>query len=83
MSLLISSAALRAYDAMKERPGATPRASGARDARVLTAIQQRMRELIGAYRLTAQENRGHTYVFWVELSRLIGEGAFDDLLDGL
>lgn len=83
MSLLISSAAIRAYDALKQRPGARPRYSDARDAAVLAAIRLRMNELISSYRLIANEERGHTYVFWSELTQRIDEGLFDDLLDRL
>lgn len=83
MSLLISHASLRVYDALKSRPGARPRNSDARDIPLVSAIMTRMSELIGAYRLSTQQDRGHVYVFWTELDRLVNEGAFDDLLERL
>lgn len=83
MSIIISSAAIRAYDALKQRPGARPRYSDARDMAVVAAIRVRMEELVGTYRLTANYERGHTFVFWSELTQRIDEGLFDDLLDRL
>ncbi len=83
MSLIVSHAAIRAYEALKQRPGARPRNSDARDMAVVGAIRVRMDELINSYRLTANYERGHTYVFWSELTQRIDEGLFDDLLDRL
>ncbi len=84
MSLIISLAATRAYDAMKGRPGARPRHSDAHDPAVLRAVIERIQQLIGDYRLNAHRApNGNTYVFWVEISREIELGAFDDLLDRL
>ena len=84
MSMLLSAAAPRVYDALKRRPGARPRASDARDAATLEAVHGRLRELIGSYRLGAHTPaNGRTYVFWPEIGALIDAGAFDDLLDRL
>lgn len=83
MSIIISSAAIRAYEALKQRPGARPRYSDARDMTVVAAIRARMEDLINTYRLTANYERGNTYVFWAELTQRIDEGLFDDLLDRL
>ncbi len=83
MSLMLSHAAIRAYDALKQRPGSRPRYSDARDMAVVAAIRLRMEELITTYRLIANEERGHIYVFWAELAQRIDEGSFDDLLDRL
>jgi hypothetical protein len=83
MSILLPHAALRVYDALKDRPGARPRDSDARDAALVAAVQARMSELIGAYRLSVQQERGRLFVFWTELDRLLAEGAFDDLIERL
>jgi hypothetical protein len=84
VSLRLSSAAVRTYDALKSRPGATPRKSDARDARVLGAVTDRLNELISSYRITGTHGSGGaTYVFWTEVQREVNAGAFDDLLDGL
>ncbi|MDX1932806.1 MAG: hypothetical protein SFU56_09395 [Capsulimonadales bacterium] len=84
MSLLLSVAARRAYDALKSRPGANPRESGARDDDALTAVIHRLHQLIDGYRLNERRGpNGHVYVFWFEISREIENGAFDDLLDRL
>ncbi|GAB4466204.1 MAG: hypothetical protein OHK0029_37350 [Armatimonadaceae bacterium] len=83
MSLLLPTAALRVYDALKLRPGANPRQSDARDAALLDTIATRLNELIDTYRVTANEEFGNTYVFWAEIAGLVNEGVFDDLLDRL
>lgn len=80
MSLRLDVAAVRTYDALKTRPGARPRASGARDVRALDAVSVRLRELIAGYRVSGHDERGATYVFWSDVSRQIEAGAFDDLL---
>jgi hypothetical protein len=76
-------AALRTYDALKERPGARPRRSDARDTEVVAAVRTRLAELIGEYRLGVHSGVGGSYVFWSEVSQRIQEGAFDDLLPRL
>jgi hypothetical protein len=82
MSLLLSAAAIRAYDTLKRRPGARVRHSDARDAAQLAAVTRRIHELIEAYRITGNAGTGGgTYVFWTEILREIEAGAFDDLLD--
>jgi hypothetical protein len=84
MSVKLSVAALRTYDALKDRPGARPRHSDARDPAVVAAVRSRLSELIGEYRLGAHSGQqGGTYVFWSEISARISEGAFDDLLSQL
>ena len=84
MSLRLSSAAIRAYDALKNRPNATPRESDARDMGVLGAITDRLNELISSYRISGTSGSGGaTYVFWTEVLREINAGTFDDLLDRL
>lgn len=84
MSLRLSAAAVRAYDVLKTRPGASPRKSDARDAGALEAISVRLRELIDAYRINGQDGPGGaTYVFWTEVNRELASGAFDDLMDRL
>jgi hypothetical protein len=81
MSLRISAAAIRTYDALKGRPGARPRYSDARDVGVLSVITTRLNELIDTYRLTAQIGQGDAYfLFWPEIRREIDSGTFDDLL---
>ncbi len=84
MSIRIPLAAVRTYDAMKDRPGAAPRRSGARDPEVLAAVERRLRELVGDGRLGAQDGyAGQLYVFWTEVESHLRTGAFDDLLPGL
>ena len=83
MSLRLASAAVRAYDLLKQRPGARPRRSDARDADALAAVTRRLEELIAAYRVHGQRENGGTYVFWTEVKAQIESGAFDDLLDRL
>jgi hypothetical protein len=84
VSLRLSTAAVRAYDSLKSRPGATPRRSDARDPRVLEAVSGRLRELVGSYKINGQDGPGGSlYVFWSEVSREIDAGSFDDLLDRL
>ena len=84
MSIRVSLAARRTYDALKRRPGAFPRESDARDTDALEAVYARIGELVGAYRINGQTGPGGaTYVFWTELDREIAGGAFDDLLDRL
>ena len=84
MSLKLSVAARRTYDALKDRPGAQPRASDARDPEVLAQISSRLGQLVSEYRLGVYRSpSGIPYVFWTEVSTQIGQGAFDDLLPGL
>ena len=84
MSLKISVAARRTYDALKDRPGAMPRASDARDPEVLAAVHTRLAQLVSEYKLGVYRTpSGVAYVFWTEVSTQIGQGAFDDLLPGL
>ena len=84
MSLRLSLASIRAYDALRHRPGAAPRRSGARDAQVIASIERRIRELIADGRLGMQEGFGaQPYVFWTEIEARLSEGAFDDLLASL
>ena len=84
MSMRLSAAAISAYDALKRRPGAPARKSDARDMVALSAIQRRLRELLDNYRIGGHIGAGREpYVFWSEIQREIGAGAFDDLLDRL
>jgi hypothetical protein len=84
VSLRLEAAAVRAYDALKRRPGAPTRTSDARDAAALNAVTQRLRELVADYRVGGHEGpAGATYVFWTEVSARIEGGLFDDLLDRL
>ena len=84
MSVKLSVAARRTYDALKERPGARPRASDARDPDVLAEILSRLSQLIGEYRLNVYRSpAGTAFVFWHEIAEKVNEGAFDDLLTGL
>lgn len=84
MSLRLNTAAVRAYDLLKSRPGASVRRSDARDPATLEAVTRRLRELVLSYRLSGHDGPGGaTYVFWSEVSRVVEAGAFDDLLDGL
>jgi hypothetical protein len=84
MSLKLSVAARRTYDALKDRPGAMPRTSDARDLEVLAQITSRLGQLISEYRLGVYRTpSGIAYVFWTEVSNQISQGAFDDLLPGL
>lgn len=84
MSLRLNAAAVRAYDVLKTRPGASPRKSDARDASALEAISGRLLELIDTYRIHGQAGPGGaTYVFWTEVSGQLQSGAFDDLMDRL
>ena len=81
MSLRINLAATRAYDRLKQRPGAVPRLSDARDLRALEAVAARIRQLAGEYRINGDIGPGgQMYVFWTEIDREIQKGAFDDLL---
>lgn len=81
MSVKLSTAAIRTYDALKAHPKASPRRSDARDAAVLEAIQGRLRELIGSYQIGGHTGQGgSTYVFWTEIEAQVRAGAFDDLL---
>jgi len=81
MALRLQTASIRAYDYLKQRPGANPRRSDARDSALLEAIMRRIQELISSYRIGENAGvGGGTYVFWVEISREIDRGAFDDLL---
>lgn len=80
MSLRLSVAAVRAYDLMKQRPGAPRRRSDARDGETLDQITRRLEELVATYRVNGHDERGATYVFWTEVSREVEAGAFDDLL---
>jgi hypothetical protein len=82
MSLVVSAAAIRAYDTLKRRPGARVRRSDARDAAQVAAVTRRLNELIQTYRIAGNEGAGGgIYVFWTEVLREIEGGAFDDLLD--
>jgi hypothetical protein len=81
MSVIVSTASLRAYDLLLTRPGATKRTSGARDMVGVNIVKERLHQLIGEYRITVQTERGNHYVFWVEIEREIRAGTFDDLLD--
>jgi hypothetical protein len=84
MSLRLSAAAVRTYDALKTRPGASFRRSDARDPAAVNAVAVRLRELIAVYRIGGHDGPGGaTYVFWSEIVREIDAGAFDDLLDRL
>lgn len=83
MSVKLSVAALRTYDALKDRPGARPRRSDARDAAVIAAVSARLSELVSEYKLGIHEGVGGSYVFWSEVNARIQEGAFDDLLGRL
>jgi hypothetical protein len=84
MSLRLPAAAVRAYDALKMRPGASLRRSDARDPALVNDIGVRLRELIATYRISGHDGPGGaTYVFWSEILREIESGAFDDLLDRL
>jgi hypothetical protein len=84
MSLRLSAAAIRTYDALKARPNARPRKSDARDKDALEAIHGRLGELISSYRLGGHPGPGgQTYVFWTEVLAHIQSGVFDDLLDRL
>lgn len=84
MSLRISAAATRTYDALKQRPGAHVRRSDARDPATLEAVHARLADLAGSYRIgTHAGPGGATYVFWSEIDARIREGAFDDLLANL
>jgi len=84
MSLLLRSAAVRAYDLLKTRPGAPVRRSDARDPAALDAVAVRLNELVSAYRVGAHDGgNGRTYVFWHEVSGAVQNGLFDDLIDRL
>jgi hypothetical protein len=76
-------ATIRTYDALKARPGANPRHSDARDAGLLRSVEERLRQLVGEYRIGGQESGGAVYVFWSEVEQEIKAGAFDDLLPRL
>jgi len=84
MSLRLSAAAVRAYDALKTRPGASLRRSDARDPVIVNDVAGRLNELIIACRISGHDGPGGaTYVFWSEILREIESDAFDDLLDRL
>ncbi|MGC4045380.1 MAG: hypothetical protein QM758_16435 [Armatimonas sp.] len=83
MSVKLSVAALRTYDALKDRPGARPRRSDARDPDVIAAVSARLSELVSEYKLGVHAGVGGNYVFWSEVNARIQEGAFDDLLGRL
>ena len=84
MSLKLSVAARRTYDALKDRPGALPRVSDARDLAVLEQVASRLGQLISEYRVGVYYSpSGIAYVFWTEVSVQISKGAFDDLRPGL
>jgi hypothetical protein len=84
MSLRLPIAALRTYDALKQRPGACPRASDARDAETLAEISTRLGQLVSDYRIGCHTApSGLRYVFWSEVLTQVQAGAFDDLLDRL
>jgi hypothetical protein len=83
MSVIVSTAALRAYDLLLTRPGASKRTSGARDMVGVNLVKERVHQLINEYHITVQTERGNSYVFWVEIEREIRAGAFDDLLERL
>ena len=84
MSLKLSVAARRTYDALKDRPGARPRESDARDPEVLAQIQARLGQLVSEYRIGVYRTPSRVaYVFWTEVSTQIEQGVFDDLLTGL
>lgn len=81
MSLRLNIAATRAYDRLKQCPGAARRVSDARDPRTLEAVVARIRQLVGEYRISGDMGPGgQMYVFWTELEREIQNGAFDDLV---
>lgn len=80
MSMRLPTATVRTYDALKSRPGANPRDSDARDAGLLGSVEERLRQLIGEYRIGGQYANGVLYVFWGEIEREIKAGAFDDLI---
>jgi hypothetical protein len=79
----LPTATVRTYDALKSRPGANPRDSDARDAGLLRLVEERLRQLIGEYRIGGQYVGGAVYVFWGEVEREIRDGAFDDLIPRL
>ena len=77
MSLKVSAAAVRAYDALRSRPGA-------RDPKGVAAVETRLRELIQNGCVGGHDGQsGALYVFWSEIDARVREGAFDDLLDRL
>ena len=84
MSLRVSLAAVRTYDALKRRPGATPRQSDARDMGLIKDVERRITQFAHEYQINGQEGMGGSlYVFWSEVEREINAGRFDDLLDRL
>ena len=84
MSLRVSLAAVRAYDALKRRPGASPRDSDARDIGLVTDVERRLTQYVHEYQLTGQQGMGGAlYVFWFEVEREITAGRFDDLIPRL
>jgi hypothetical protein len=84
MSLRVSLAAVRTYDALKRRPGARPRQSDARDTTLLKDVEGRILQFVHEYQINGSEGMGgFTYVFWSEVEREISAGRFDDLLDRL
>ena len=83
VSLRLSAAATRTYDLLKQRPGARPRRSDARDPEALAAVTRRLQDLIAAYKVGGHDERGATYVFWTEVQEQVNSGQFDDILDRL
>ena len=84
MSLRVSLAAVRTYDALKRRPGAHPRQSDARDMGLLRDIETRITQFVYEYRIGGDTAMGgYLYVFWTEVEREIAAARFDDLLDRL
>lgn len=84
MSLRVSLAAVRTYDALKRRPGASPRESDARDFAVIGEVENRLTRFVNEYELTGQTGMGGAlYVFWFEVERKINAGRFDDLVPRL
>ena len=83
MSLRVSLAAIRTYDALKRRPGARPRQSDARDMSLLQTVERRLNQFVDEYQINGQRENGIIYVFWTEVEREILAGRFDDLMDRL
>jgi len=84
MSLRVSLAAVRTYDALKRRPGASPRDSDARDFALIKDVENRLTQYVNEYQLTGQAGMGGAlYVFWFEVEREIAAGRFDDLVPRL
>lgn len=84
MSMRIKLASLKVYDLLKDRPGATPRHSGARDRDLVVQIEGRLRELIADGRLNANwDPNGQIYVFMSDVELVIRGGLVDDLIHRL